>query len=44
VRAVEDADLLEAIEQLALNAIKATLLPDEERAAMVQEFQMRFER
>jgi aminodeoxyfutalosine deaminase len=32
----------EPIEQLVLNAVKATLLPDEERAAMFQEFQIAF--
>jgi adenosine deaminase len=34
----------DTIEQLALNAVKATLLPDEERAVMYQEFQRAFER
>jgi adenosine deaminase len=32
------------IEQLALNAVKANLLPDDERSAMVQEFQMAFKK
>jgi adenosine deaminase len=34
----------DTIQQLVLDAVQATLLPDEERAAMVQEFQMAFER
>ena len=32
------------IAQLVLNAVKAALLPDEERAAMDQEFQLAFDR
>jgi adenosine deaminase len=34
----------DALEQLVLNAVKVTLLPDEERAVMYQEFQTAFER
>jgi adenosine deaminase len=34
----------DAIEQLVLNAVKVTLLPDEERAVMEREFQMVFEK
>jgi len=34
----------DTIEQLVLNAVRVTLLPDEERTAMEQAFQMAFER